>query len=134
MTQEQFEGTRNYLDKYAGLLVKSQDRILGYALDSKYYGIDEWTQYIKNGLANLTVADVNRVINKYLQEDNIHFVFISKDGKDMKQRLVSEQPSPMKYNSAKDEDLLNKDKFLQKFPLHINADDVSIIPVEAVFQ
>jgi zinc protease len=134
MTQEQFEGTRNYLDKYAGLLVKSQDRILGYALDSEYYGIDEWTQYIKNGLANLTVAEVNRAINKYLQEDNIHFVFISKDGKDMKQRLVSEQPSPMKYNSAKDEDLLNKDKFLQKYPLHINADDVSIVPVEAVFQ
>ncbi len=134
LTQEQFESTRNYLDKYAGLLVKSQDRILGYALDSEYYGIGQWTKYIKEGLSNLTLDEVNRVIKKYLQEDNIHFVFITKDAKDMKKRLVSEQISPMKYNSAKDDALLKKDKFLQKYPLNIRAKDVKIIPVEKVFE
>ena len=134
LTQEQFEGTRNYLDKYAGLLIKSQDRILGYALDSKFYGIEEWTKYIKQGLADLTLDEVNRVIKKYLQEDNIQYVFITKDAQDMKKRLVSEQASPMKYNSAKDEALLKKDKFLQKFPLNIKASDVKIIPVEKVFE
>lgn len=134
LTQEQFESTRNYLDKYAGLLVKSQDRILGYALDSQYYGIPEWTQYIKEGLARLTLEEVNAVIKKYLQEENMQFVFITKDAQDMKKRLVSEQVSPMKYNSAKDETILKKDEFLQKFPLHINEDEVEIIPVDKVFE
>lgn len=134
LTQEQFEGTKNYLSKYAGLLVKSQDRILGYALDSQYYGIEEFTQYVKKGLAKLTLEDVNKVITKYLQEENMHLVFITKDAEDMKKRLVSEQESPMKYNSEKDEELLKKDLFLQKFPLSIDEDEVEIIPVEKVFE
>lgn len=134
LTKEQFESTRNYLDKYAGLLVKSQDRILGYALDSQYYGIQEWTQYIKQGLAKLTLEEVNAVINKYLQEENMHFVFITKDAQDMKKRLASGQISPMKYNSEKDEKLLKKDEFLQKFPLYIDEDEVEIISVDNVFE
>ena len=134
LTQEQFEGTKNFLSKYAGLLVKSQDRILGYALDSEYYGIDEFTQYVKNGLAELTLEDVNKVISKYLQEEDMQFVFITKDAQDMKKRLVSEQESPMVYNSEKDEKLLEKDKFLQKYPLNIDGDSVEIIPVEKVFE
>ena len=133
LTQEQFDSTRNYLMRYAGLLVKSQDRILGYALDSKYYNMDEWTKYIKQGLAALTLDDVNRVIKKYLQEEDIFFVFISKDAKDMKKRLVTEKISPMKYNSQKNKELLEKDKMLQQFPLNIEAKDVKIIPVKEVF-
>jgi len=134
LTQEQFESTKNYLSKFVGLLVKSQDRILGYALDSEYYNIPEFTQYVKTGLADLTLEQVNAVIAKYLQEDNMQFVFITKDAEDMKKRLVSKQVSPMKYNSEKSEKLLKKDEFLQKFPLNINEKDVKIITVDKVFE
>ncbi len=134
LTKEQFEGTRNYLSKYAGLLVKSQDRILGYAMDSEFYGTSEFTSYVKKSLAQLSLEDVNKVIQKYLQEDNIHFVFITKDAQDMKQRLVSGQESPMVYNSDKDEQLLKKDQFLQKYPLNIKAQAVEIIPVDQIFE
>ena len=134
LTQEQFESTKNYLSKFAGLLVKSQDRILGYALDSEYYGIPEFTEYVKQGLADLTLEQVNAVITKYLQEDDIQFVFITKDAEDMKSRLVSKQASPMEYNSEKSEELLKKDKILQEFPLNIDEDDVKIVPVDKVFE
>ena len=134
LTEEQFEATRNYLMKYAGLLVKSQDRILGYALDSEFYGIDEFTKYVKQNLENLTLEQVNEVINKYLQEDNVHFVFISKDANDMKNRLASEQTSPITYNSEKPEEILKKDQFLQDFPLSLDANNIKIVPVEEVFQ
>jgi len=40
----------------------------------------------------------------------------------------------MKYNSEKDAKLLKKDKFLQKFPLNIDEDEVEIVPVEKVFE
>ena len=133
LTKEQFEGTRNYLMKYAGLLVKSQDRILDYALDSEYYNIDEFTQYVKKGLSELTLEQVNKVIIENLQEENIQFVFITKDGEDMKSRLVGEQISPMEYNSEKSEELLKKDKFLQSYPLNINNENVEVVPVEKVF-
>ena len=134
LTEEQFNSTKNYLSKFVGLLVKSQDRILGYALDSQYYDTPEFTSYVKKELAELTLEQVNTVISKYLQEDNIQFVFITKDAEDMKNRLVSGQDSAMKYNSDKSEELLAKDQFLQKYPLNINAQDVEIIPVEKIFE
>lgn len=135
LTPEQFESTRNYLSKYAGLLVKSQDRQLGYALDQAYYGIDkEFVSYIRDELDKLTVEDVNRVIKKHLQEDNIQYVFITKDAKDMAKRLTSEQESVLKYNSPKPESLLAQDKKLKKYPLKIPAENVKIVPVEKVFE
>jgi len=134
LTEEQFKSTKNFLSKFAGLLVKSQDRILAYALDSKYYDIPEFTSYVKQELAELTLEQVNAVIEKYLQEDNIQFVFITKDAEDMKNRLVSGQDSAMTYNSDKSEKLLAKDQFLQKYPLNIAEKDVQIIPVEKVFE
>jgi zinc protease len=133
LTKEQFEGTRNYLNKFVGLLVKSQDRVLGYAMDSDYYQIPEFTQYVKQGLAALTLEEVNAVIKRHLQEDNMQFVFIAKDAKDMKKRLVSEQESAMEYNSEKDEALLKQDAMLKNYKLNIQAKDVEIVPVDKVF-
>ena len=133
LTQEQFESTRNFLIKYAGLLVKSQDRILNYALDSEYYGIEEFTQHVKNSLSDLTLEQVNKVITENLQEENIQFAFITKNAEDMKKRLVDEQVSPMKYNSEKSEELLKKDAFLQSYPLNIDRKNVEVISVDKVF-
>ena len=64
----------------------------------------------------------------------MQFVFIAKDAKDMKKRLVSEQTSEMKYNSDKDETLLKQDKMLQDYKLNIDKDDVEIIAVDKVFE
>ena len=135
LTPEQFESTRNYLSKYAGLLVKSQDRQLGYALDQDYYGIDkDFVNYVRDNLKTLTVDDVNRAIRKHLQEDNIQYVYITRDAKDMAKRLVNEQESVLKYNSPKSDSLLAEDEKLKKYPLNIPEKNVKIVPVEKVFQ
>jgi zinc protease len=54
MTQEDFDATRNFLDKFASLLVKTQAARLGYQLDSVYYGIEPFADYVRKGLARLT--------------------------------------------------------------------------------
>jgi len=51
MTQTDFDTTRNYLQKFVSLLVKSQSRQLGYALDSDFYNTESFTQYVRDGLA-----------------------------------------------------------------------------------
>ena len=133
LTKEQFEGTRNFLNKFVGLLVKSQDRVLGYQLDSDFYKIPEFTKYVKEGLAALTLEEVNAVIKRHLQDKDMQFVFIAKDAKDMKKRLVSEQTSSMEYNSEKDDALLKRDNMLQNYKLNIDASDVEIMAVDKVF-
>ena len=44
---EEFEATREYLAKNVFVLTKTQDQQLGYALDSDWYGIPEYTGYIR---------------------------------------------------------------------------------------
>ena len=134
MTEEQFEATKAFLSKYAGLLLKGQDRVLGYHMDSLYYGNPNFVDLVKNGLDKLTVEQVNAVIRKYIQTEDLHFVFITKDGKDMRDRLVNESPSPMEYNSEKPADLLAEDKVIESYPLKIKSADVEIVPIEKVFQ
>lgn len=133
MTEDQFENTRLFLSKYAGLLLKGQDRVLGYHLDSAYYGNQDFVEMVKSGLASLTLDQVNAVIKKHLQTDNIHFVFIAKDAEDMKQRLVNGTASPMTYNSEKPADLLAEDKVIQDYDLKLNADHIKVVNIDQVF-
>ena len=132
MSTEDFEATRNFLDKYVAQMTSSQSRQLRYAMDSEYYDIDAFAAYIKNGLEQLTLNDVNKAIRKHLQMDDIHFVFISKDAAELKNRLESEQTSPLEYNTEKPEELVSEDRIIQD--LDLNLDAIDVVPLEDVFQ
>ena len=134
MTQEEFEATRNFLDKYVAQMVDSQGRQLAYMLDSEFYGIGPFADYVRDGLAKLTVEDVNRVIRENLQLEHIKYVFIAKDAEDLKARLVEDRPSPMTYNSQMPEEILEEDKIIQELDLQMDADDVTIVPAEEMFE
>jgi zinc protease len=134
MSEKDFQATRNYLTNYAPQLVASQDQQLGYALDSEFYQTEEFVKYVREQFAKLSLADVNRVIKENLQTDDIHYVFISDDGKDMKQRLLSEQVSPLKYNSEKPAELLATDKIIESYKLMLPKKNVEVIAVDKVFK
>jgi len=134
LTAEQFEATRAFLSKYAGLLLKGQDRVLGYQMDSDFYGTDGFIELVSQGLEALTLEQVNQVIKKHLQLEDIHFVFITSDGTDMKSRLVNDTTSAMTYNSEKPADLLAEDEVIQDYPLGLEDSDVSIETIDVVFQ
>ena len=133
MSKENFEATRNFLVNFVPQLVASQDRQLGYALDSQFYQTDEFVSYVRKQLSSLTVDDVNRVIRDNLQTDNIQFVFVTGDGKDMAKRLTTEQASPLKYNSDKPAALINEDRIIESYPLKLNKKQVEVLDIEKVF-
>jgi zinc protease len=134
MSEKDFQSTRNYLTNYAPQLVASQDQQLGYALDSEFYQTQEFVKYVRGQFEKLTLADVNRVIYENLQTDDIHYVFISGDGKDMEKRLLSEQVSPLKYNSDKPAELLKADKIIESYKLTLPSKNVEVIAVDKVFK
>lgn len=134
MTQEDFEATKNYLLNFAPQLVSSQDMQLGYALDSEFYGIDDFVSHVRSELEKLSVEDVNRVIKKHLQTDNMHYVFITGDAEDMKNRLATEMSSPLEYNSEKPEELLSEDRIIQDYKLSIPESNIDVMPVDDVFK
>ncbi|MCC9662404.1 insulinase family protein [Pseudoalteromonas sp. MB41] len=134
ISKEDFEATRNFLINFVPQMVASQDRQLGYALDSEFYNTESFVDYVRGKLEKLTLEDVNRVIRENLQTDNIHYVFITGDGKDMQKRLASEQTSPMVYNAEKPAELVAEDNVIADYKLAIPAKNISVVDVEKVFQ
>ncbi len=135
MSETDFEETRSFLTKFVSLLTDGQSRQLGYAMDSRYYGIDDsFADYVREGLSRLTLEDVNRVIRENLRTDDLQYVFVTRDALDLKQRLVEDAPSPISYDSDKPQDLLAEDEEIAEVPLGLEPDAVRIIPAENVFQ
>jgi zinc protease len=110
-----------------------QDQQLGYAIDSKWYGIPEFTQYMRDALQKLTVEQVNAAITKHLTARNLSIVFITKDAEALKQALVSDAFSPINYDGEKPQALLDEDKVIGALKLNVSRDRVKITPVDQVF-
>lgn len=134
MSETDFEETRSFLAKFVSLLTDGQSRQLGYALDSQYYGIDRFSDYVRQGLARLTLEDVNRVIRENLRTDAVQYVFVARDAEDLQRRLLANAPSPITYDSEKPEDLLREDEAIQGLPLGLEPDAVRVVPAGAAFQ
>ena len=133
MSESDFETTRAYLSKFVSLLMDGQSRQLGYEIDSQYYRIDNFAEYVREGLRKLALDDVNRVIKENLSTDNVQYVFVSKDTKDLRDRLVSNRASPISYEADKPQTLLDEDKLISTIPLGLSGDKVRIVSSDDVF-
>jgi zinc protease len=133
LTPEEFEATRNYLMKNVFVMTARQDQQLGYALDSKWYGIPEFTQYMRHALQKLTVDQVNAALKKHLTAKDLTIVYVTKDAQGLKQALVSDAPSPIKYDGEKPKELLDEDQVIGALKLNIAPDRVKITPITDVF-
>jgi len=129
-----FEKTRSYLSKYVNILTKTKSAELGYAIDSAFYGMPEYTEYLKTALAKLTVDDVNRAVKKYLRAGNVQLVGVAKDTAAIKAAIVSAAASPMHYNTTKPQEILDEDKTVEAWPLGLKPEDVKIVPVSTIFE
>jgi len=134
MRQEDFESIRNFLTKYANVLTSTQNARLGYALDSRYYGIGDYNTFMREQLAKLTLADVNRAIKQHLKSDGMRVVIITKGGAALRDAILKGTPSPITYNSPKPADIIAEDKIIQTYKINVRPADVAVVPVERVFQ
>ena len=133
LSESDFETTRAFLSKFVSLLMDGQSRQLGYAIDSQYYQTDNFASYVRDGLEKLTLADVNRVIRENLSTRDVQYVFVTADAEDLRRRLVSDQPSPISYDADKPSVLLDEDKLISEIPLDFDADKVTLVSGEEVF-
>lgn len=134
MSPEAFESTREFLSKYVNILTATQDDQLGYALDSRYYGIKDFPTYMREQLAKLTLADVNRAIKQYLKSDAMRIAIITKDAAGLRQAILSNKPSPITYNAPKPQEITDEDKVIERYQIVVKPADVTIVPVDKVFQ
>jgi zinc protease len=134
LSDEDFERSRRFLLKNVNLLTKTKSAELGYAIDSRFYGIPDYNAYLKTALAKLTREDVNRAIRKHLRTTNLDVVVVAKNCEDLKKALLAGEPSPMKYNSPKPQAILDEDKTVESWKIAIAPEAVGIVPVDMVFE
>jgi zinc protease len=134
LSKEDFERWRNFVSKNVNLLVKTKSAELGYAIDSAYYGIPEYGRYVREGLAKLTVEDVNQAIRRHFQTRNLQVVVVAKGCEELKQKFLSNAPSPMIYNSPKPSDILAEDKLVERLKIDWDPSAVKVFPVDGVFE
>ncbi len=133
ISQKDFEDTRDYLMKNVYVMTATQDAQLGYGIDSKWYGTPEFTSYMRNALSKLTRAQVNAAIKRHLSATDLSVVIITKDAEALRDALVADSFSPIKYDSEKPAELLAEDKVIGARKLAITPTKVRITPVEEVF-
>jgi len=134
LSRDAFEATRQFLTKYSNILTQTQSARLGYALDSRYYGIGDYNTYMRESLAKLTVDDVNRAIKQHLATDRMQIVIVTKDPKPFEDAVAKNTPSAMVYNSPKPKEIVDEDAIIQAYRINVKPEDVSVVPVERAFQ
>jgi zinc protease len=134
MSPETFEATRDFLLKNVNVLTATQDAQLGYALDSRYYGIPNFNTYMRDQLSRLTLADVNNAIQRYLKSDRMRIVMVTKDAEGLREAIINNTPSPIKYNAPKPKEITDEDAVIQSYRINVKPEDVVVVPVERVFQ
>ncbi len=132
--EEEFERTKNFLSKYSTLLLKTKSAELGYAIDSAVYGTPRYDEYVRNSIAKLTRDEVTAAIRKHLHTNRLHIVVIGQNMKALHDKLVAETPSPITYNSPKPQELLDEDKVVASWRIGAAADQVTVVPVEKIFE
>jgi zinc protease len=134
MARETFEGAREFLLKNINILTSTQDANLGYALDSRYYGISDFNTYMRERLSRLTLEDVNKAIRRYLKSERMRVVMVTKDAEGLREAIIKNTPSPIKYNAPKPDEIMQEDKVIQDYRINVKPEDVVIVPVDRVFQ
>ncbi len=132
LSSENFESTRQFLSKFVNLLTHTSSAQLGYALDSKYYGVGEFNGFVKAALAKLNLTDVNTAVKRHLRATDLDIVIVTKDAAGMKRAILSGAPSGLTYVAPKPKEVLEEDKSIGHYKLETSA--VHIVKVDEVFE
>jgi len=135
MSQEDFDSKRQALAHYCLHFAPTTSDRLGYALDDRFYGIaGSHLQLYRQRMNDVTLAEVNAAIKKYLQYDNLEIVIVTKDAAALRDALIANTPSPITYPAPRPAAVLEEDKEISVYPLSIKAENVRVVQGSGLFE
>jgi zinc protease len=127
--------TQKFLDKYILHYAETTMQRLGYAIDDRFYGLDEsHLERFRRVVRSLSRDEVNAAVRKYLQVDNLQIAIVTGEPEMIKNQLVSGDPTPIEYDSPKPDTVMQADEQIASVPLDIPAANVRILPVDQMFE
>jgi len=138
ISEEDFEATRAFLKSYIRLYIKSPSNQLGYLMDSKMYGRENYIEELDILLADLTLDDVNDAINKYFQIDNMKITIVTdrSEAKALAKSLKNNLTSSMSYSNlvkaGLPAEVISEDSETENFKLNVKK--VTIVDSKDTFK
>jgi zinc protease len=134
LSQERFDLMRGYLQGYTRLWEQTDQRRLGYAIDSLFYGTPDFLEQYREALKGMTPQSVHEAVRRRVHPDALNFAFVTQDAEGLAGALRSGQPSPITYASPKEAALLEQDQAISTFKLPVRPEAVEVIPAQAVME
>ena len=135
MTQPDFERMRTYASQYYAFFLQTDAQRLGFAIDDHYYGAARaWLDHLRAEWESLSLAQVNGAIRRHIHPENLEIAIVTANANALADKLASDAPSPITYDSEKPAAVLTEDREIQAFPIHIARDRMRVIPLDQIFQ
>ena len=138
ITKEDFEATRAFLKSYIKLYVQTPNEQLGYLMDSKFYGRNDFISEVDKEMAKLTVKDVNAAVKKYWRVNNMFVTIVTdkSEAEELAKSLKENTPSPMAYSNAVKaglpKEVLDEDDIVANYKLNVKK--VTIVDSKDTFK
>ncbi|XXF81648.1 pitrilysin family protein [Myxococcaceae bacterium GXIMD 01537] len=132
--QDKFALSRSFLLGYSRLWEQTDQRRLGYAIDSLFYGTPEFLERYREALAAMTPESVQQAVRRQLDPTALNFAFVTQDAATLKEQLQKQPPSPIQYASPKAAELLETDQRISTFRLPIRAEAVEVQPASTFME
>lgn len=127
--------TRSFLANYSKLWVQTLTRRLGYKMDSEFYGMEDYIAEIEKKLGSLEDEEILEAAKRHLGRGNIKVAIVTEDAKALRDRILSNEPSPINYGNATTSDrILKEDELIENYEISINPENVRIVKADELFQ
>jgi len=136
MTAEAFELTRTFLKKYSLHFAETTDAKLGYAMDDRFYGLEEEGHLarFRRMMDELTLEDVNAAMKRHWQYEHLTISIVTGAAAALRARLASGEPTPIAYATPKPAPILEEDRIIEAWPLRLAEERMTTIPVAEAFE
>jgi zinc protease len=125
---------RAFTSRYFALEQQTESRRLGYAIDDLAYGLKQpWLTRMRAAWQSLDAAKLKAIVAKRLTGNDLTIVLVAKDAAALKKRLLDGKPTPPTYDAPKPKSVTDVDKEIEKLPLGLKDEDITIVPISATF-
>jgi zinc protease len=136
MTPAAVAASKQFLRDYVGTWGDALGRRLGYAVDDAFYGAPApgFLASLRGAIDRVTPEQVNAAIRTHLRSNDMYLVIVTADAARLKEKLVRGGASSISYSAPPAAAVVAEDAIIGAVPLGVRESDVTILPIDRVFQ
>jgi zinc protease len=134
LTADEVSRAGGFLDGFSRQWEAADLRRLGYALDDVFYGTEGYLATLRREIPSLAPEKVNAAIRRHVRFSDLQIAIVTKDGKKLRDAILSGAPTPIAYPTPKSKDVVAEDPKIAAFPLRFKPEEIVVVPASQLFE